>query len=62
MNYDEYMNDPANVVKLNRHLIINAEILEKSLNEIMVCKTCKGSVSILENRNCHEGLGTKLVQ
>ena len=31
---------------------MDAEILEKALNEIMVCKNCKGSVSILENRNC----------
>ena len=27
----------------------------------MVYKTCNGSVSILENRNYHEGLVTKLV-
>ena len=40
---------------------MDAEILEKTLNEIMLCKTCDGSVSILEMRNCHEGLGAKLV-
>ena len=27
----------------------------------MLFKTCNGSVSILENRDCHEGLGAKLV-
>ena len=41
---------------------MDAEIIEKALNEIMVCKTCNRSVSILENKNCHEGLGIKLVQ
>ena len=41
-------------MKLNRHLIIDAEILEKTFNEIMVCKTCNGLVSILENRNCQD--------
>ena len=40
---------------------MDAEILEKALNEIMVCKTCNGSVSVMENRNCHEVFGTKLV-
>ena len=40
---------------------MGAEILEKALNEIMVCKTCNGSVSVPENRSYHEGLGTKLV-
>ena len=40
---------------------MDAEILEKALNEIIACKTCNRLVSILENRNCHEGLGTKLV-
>ena len=40
---------------------MDAEILGKSLNEIMVCATCNGSVSIMENRNSHEGLSTKLV-
>ena len=55
------MNNAANVVKINRHLIMDAEILEKVLNEIMVCKTCNGSVSIIKNRNCHECLGAKLV-
>ena len=37
------------------------EILVKALSEIILCKTCNGSVSILEKINCHEGLGTKLV-
>ena len=55
------MNAVANVVKLNQHLKMDVEILEKALNEIMVCKTFNGSVSILKNRNCYEGLGTKLV-
>ena len=59
-DYDEYTNYAANVVKLNWHLIMDAGILEKALNETMVCKTC-GTVSIMENRNCHESLGTKLV-
>ena len=27
----------------------------------MICKSCNGLVSRLENSNCHEGLGTKLV-
>ena len=58
-DYDVYTNDAANVVKLNRHLIMDAEILEKALNEIKVI--CNGSVLILENRNIHEGLGTKLI-
>ena len=40
---------------------MDAETVGKALNEIMVYKTCNGSVSILENRNCHEGLVTKLV-
>ena len=40
---------------------MDAEILEKIFNEIMVCKICNGSVSILVNRNCHENLRTKLV-
>ena len=48
-------------MKLNRQLIMDAEILEKALNEIMVCKTCNGSFSIKENSNCHECLGNKLV-
>ena len=37
---------------------MDAEILERTLKKIMVCKTCYGSVSIPENRNCHE-IGTK---
>ena len=32
---------------------------EKALNEIMVGKTCNRLVSVLENKNCNEGLGTK---
>ena len=32
---------------------------EKALNEILVGKACNGLVSVLENRNCNEGLGTK---
>ena len=40
---------------------MDAEILQKALNEIMACKTCNGSASIQENRNFHESLGTKLV-
>ena len=40
---------------------MDAEILEKALNEIMVSKTCNGSVSMQENRNSCEGLGTKQV-
>ena len=58
---NEYTNDPANAVKLNQHRKMDAETVGKALNEIMVYKTCNGSVSILENRNCHEGLVTKLV-
>ena len=27
----------------------------------MLFKSCNGSISILENRDCHEGLGAKLV-
>ena len=37
------------------------EILVKAHSQIILCKTCNGSVSILENRNCHEVLCTKLV-
>ena len=37
---------------------MNTGILEEALNEVM---TCNGSGSILENRNCHESLGAKLV-
>ena len=47
-----------NLVILNQHLIMDAEILEIALNEIMACNR---SVAILENRNFHEGLGSKLV-
>ena len=41
-DYDEYVNDAANVVKLNQHLIMDAEILEIWLNEIMVHKLAMG--------------------
>ena len=54
-------NDAASVIKLNRHPIMNGEILKKALNETMVCKTRNGSVSILTKKNCHEWLSTKLV-
>ena len=33
--YDEYTNDTANAVELNRYLIVDVDILEKALNEIM---------------------------
>ena len=52
------MNDAANIVKLNRHLLMDAEIIN---NERMVCKTCNRSVSLLKTRSCHESLGTNLV-
>ena len=39
---------------------MDAEILAKTLNEIMIYKTCNGSVSILESRNCHGNLDSKL--
>ena len=60
-DYDQYMNEAAKAVKLNRHILMDVKILEKALSEIMASKIFDGSASILENRNCHKSAGTKLV-
>ena len=58
---DEYMNEAAKAVTLNRHILMDVKILEKALSEIVASKIFNGSVSILENRNCHKSAGNKLV-
>ena len=47
--------------KVIHHLIMDIALLEKGINEMLSCKSCNSSISILENKNCREGLGTKLV-
>ena len=57
--YDNtYIGTSPKIMKLDRHLIVDVSTLENGINNVLSCKFCNGSVSLFEDTNHHQGLGT----
>lgn len=47
--------------KVKRNVVIDTELLESFLAESFVCKDCQQKPKLLEDKQQHHGLGTKLI-